>query len=219
MRKKLAVAGIACAGAVLLGAAGTFAALTDTEPTAPVLVRAGTLDLALGAGDGSDLAPVTFADMVPGVAPASGARVPSADHYFVRLTNDGTLPGRARWATRGLAELENGCNAPERSAGDSSCGSGNRAGELGDRIRLSFSLMPGSDCTGTPGVVPPEAFPPTGNRGFSDIRPGGAGRPLVLAPGTSRCVRVDVHFPSTSDDNLAQSDSSTFQLRFRLDQT
>lgn len=217
MRTKLAVAGTVCAGAALLGAGGTYAAFTDTETTAPVLIEGGTLDLALGAGDGSDLEPVTFANMVPGGGP-TGTYAPSDDHYFVRLTNDGSLPGRARWATRGISERENGCNAPERAAGDTDCGNGDRAGELGDQLRISFSLMPGADCTGTPGVVPPETFAPTGNRGFHDIRPGGAGRRLVLDPGTSRCVRVDVHFPSTSNNNLAQSDSSTFQLRFRLDQ-
>lgn len=219
MRTKLAVAATALAGVALLGAGGTYAAFSDTETAAPVLVQGGTLDLTLGTQAGADLAPVTFENMVPGPAPTAGTYVPSQNSYFVRLTNDGSLPGRARWSTRGISELENGCLAPERDAGDTSCGNAKKAGELGDQLRVSFSLMPGADCTGQPGVVPPETFPPTDNRGFRDIKPGGAGPALVLAPGASRCVRIDVYFPSTAANNLAQGDSSTFQLSFRLDQT
>jgi len=219
MRTRLAVAGIVLAGVALLGAGGTYAAFTDTEAATPVLVQGGTLDLTLGTQAGADLAPVTFVNMVPGAAPTAGTYVPSQYYYYVRLTNDGTLPGRARWSSRGVSELENGCLVPERAAGDTTCGNGERGGELGDQLKLSFSLMPGAGCTGQPGVVPPETYPPTDNRGFRDIKPGGAGPALVLAPGASRCVRVDVYFPSTPANNLAQSDSSTFQLSFRLDQT
>ncbi len=218
MRRKLIAVGVAVLGVALLGTGGTYAAFSDSEQAAPVLVEAGRLDLTLGTGSGTELQPVTFANMVPGPAPTTGSYAPSARNYLVRLTNDGTLPGRARWASRGVAERENGCIAPETAAGDRSCGRGDRAGELGDQLRLTFSLLPNADCTGVPGVVPPESYPPTDARGFRDIKPGGAGPRLVLKPGESRCVRVDAYFPSTADNNLAQGDSSTFQLSFRLDQ-
>ncbi len=41
----------------------------------------------------------------PGPAPTAGSYAPSARNYLVRLTNNGTLPGRARWASRGVSVL------------------------------------------------------------------------------------------------------------------
>ena len=218
MRSKIIAAGLAVMGAALIGAGGTYAAFSDSEQAAPVLVEAGRLDLTLGTGSGTELQPVTFADMVPGPAPTADSYLPSARNYLVRLTNDGTLPGRAQWASRSVSERENDCLAPETAAGDTSCGRGDRDGELGRQMLLTFSLLPHADCTGTPGVVPPESYRPTGDHDFDDIKPGGAGPQLVLQPGESRCVRVDAYFPSTRSNNLAQGDSSTFQLSFRLDQ-
>jgi predicted ribosomally synthesized peptide with SipW-like signal peptide len=217
MRTKLAAAGAAVAGLALLGAGGTYAAYTDTE-TVPVLIEAGTLDLQLSTDEDAELEPLTLSNLVPQPVATNGGFIPSDRFYYVQLTNDGTVPARARWASRGLAELENGCGEPEITARDTSCGRGNKAGELGAQLRLSFSLMSGTDCGGAPGSVPPEYFPPGGDRGFADIKPGGAGPRLVLQPGESRCVRIDVHFPSAPNNNLAQSDSTTFQLSFRLDQ-
>lgn len=219
MRKKIAVAGSAALlGLALVGAGGTYAAYSDAETAAPVLIQAGTLDLRLSSKEGADLQPLTISDLTPQPVDTDGAYTPSERFYLVQLTNDGTVPARARWASRSVAEQENTCNGPERAAGDTSCGRGNQAGELGDQLRLSFSLMSGPGCGGSPGSVPPGYYPPTGRQGFSDIKPGGAGPRLVLQPGESRCVRVDVHFPLSPDNNLAQSDSSTFQLSFRLDQ-
>lgn len=218
MRDKLAAAAIACAGVVLLGAGGTYAAFTDTEAAAPVLVRGGTLDLVLSTEHDQVTEPLTFSDVVPGPVPARGTYQPSAYFYFVKLTNDGSVAGVAKWATQGVAEYENGCNAPELESDDQSCGAGGDQGELGDQLAVSFSLLPGTECTGTPGVVPPEQYPATRTADFRPIKPGGAGPDLLLAPGSSRCVRIDVHFPSTAQNNIAQTDSSVFQLRFRLDQ-
>lgn len=217
MRKKLIAVGVAALGAVLIGAGGTHAAFSDTESGPPVLVRAGTLDLALSTAAGTETAPVTFTDVVPGPVPANG-HTSSPHHYFVRLTNEGTLPGHARWSTTAVSEFENDCNAPEIDAEDTSCGPENGAGELGDQLRVSFSLFPGATCAGNPGVVPPEMYPPTQSSTFREIKAGGAGPALVLAPGATRCVRVDVHFPSGPLNNLAQSDRSSFRLAFRLDQ-
>ncbi|WP_219414365.1 hypothetical protein [Pseudonocardia nigra] len=221
MRKKLLAGGLGLLGCAALGmgATGTYAGFVDTEQAPQVLVRAGTLDLRLTTADGAETEPVTFANLSPEAAPVAGTYRPSAHHYFIRLTNDGSLPGRAKWATSGVAERENACNAPERTAGDRSCGDGDDQGELGDQLLVSFSLMPGADCAGEPGVVPPpRQYPATAERDYRDILPGGAGDPLVLAPGEARCVRVDVHFPLVPENNLAQGDSSTFRLGFRLEQ-
>jgi predicted ribosomally synthesized peptide with SipW-like signal peptide len=217
MRKKIAVAGCAALlGLAVIGAGGTYAAYTDTETAEPVLVEAGTLDLVLSGGDGRATAPVTFADMAPGPAVASGSYQPSPHHYFVQLTNDGSVPGTAQWATTSVSELDRGCNDAETDAGDGSCGNGTFDGELGEQLLVSFSLLPGPGCAGSPvGAKPP--YVPAFDRDFRSIVTG-TGAALVLGPDETRCVRVDVHFPEGPDDNLAQSDSSTFRLSFRLDQ-
>lgn len=218
MRKKIAAAGAALLGVALLGAGGTYASYTDTETTTPVLIQAGTLDLRLSTADDQETEPLTFSDVAPGPVPRYGYYQPSEHHYFVKLTNDGSVGGVAKWASARVAENENGCNAPEQEAGDRTCGEGPGEGELGNQLRVSFSLLPGADCTGPPGVVPPEQYPATRTEGFQSIKPGGSGDELFLAPGASRCVRIDVYFPSTPHNNIAQTDSSTFRLSFRLDQ-
>ncbi len=217
MRNKIVAAGCAALlGVALVGAGSTYAAYTDTETAEPVLVQAGTLDLVLSDGEGQATAPVTFADMVPGPPVASGTYQPSPHHYFVRLTNDGSVPGTAQWSTASVSELDRGCNDAETDAGDGTCGTGTFDGELGEQLLVSFSLLAGPDCAGSPvGARPP--YVPAFDRGFRPVVTGG-GTALVLGPDETRCVRVDIHFPEGPDDNLAQSDSSTFRLSFRLDQ-
>ncbi len=216
MRKKLAAAGIALAGLALLGTGGTYAALSDTEESA-VLVEAGRLDLSVTTNEDTELAPLTFTDLIPGPAPVPGTYTPSDRFYYLRLTNDGTVPGRALWRSQRVAERDNGCNEPEIAAGDTTC-QPNQAGELGDQLLLSFSLMPDDQCAGTPSTVPPETYSPTSSLQYAEIKPGGAGTGLVLGAGESRCVRIDVYFPSTSKNNITQSDTSSFRLSFRLNQ-
>ncbi len=217
MRHKIVAAGCAALlGVALVGAGSTYAAYTDTETAEPVLVQAGTLDLVLSDGEGQATAPVTFADMVPGPPVASGTYQPSPHHYFVRLTNDGSVPGTVQWSTASESELDRGCNDAERDARDATCGDGRYAGELGEQLFVSFSSLSGSDCTGAPvGTAPP--YNPAFSRDFRDVFTGD-GSAFVLGPADTRCVRIDVHFPSGPRNNQAQSDSSTFRLSFRLDQ-
>jgi predicted ribosomally synthesized peptide with SipW-like signal peptide len=218
VRNKIAlVAGCtALLGLALVGAGGTYAAFSDTEAAEPVLVRAGTLDLVLTDGEGLATAPVTFADVVPAPAVTSGRHEPSPHHYFVRLTNDGSVPGAAQWSTTAVSELDRGCNRAETDAGDTTCGAGPLEGELGEQLLVSFSLLAGPDCTGDPVGTRPPYVPAVGRDAGPIVT--GDGSALVLGPDETRCVRVDVHFPEGPDDNLAQSDSSTFRLSFRLDQ-
>lgn len=217
MGNKIVTAGCAALlGLAVIGAGGTYAAYTDAGTAEPVLVEAGTLDLVLSDGEGRGTAPVTFADVVPGPSVASGRYRPSPHHYFVRLTNDGSVPGTTWWSTTAVAELDRGCNDAETDAGDATCGEGPLEGELGEQLLVSFSLLAGPGCAGSPvGARPP--YVPAFDRGFRPVVTGD-GSALVLGPEETRCVRVDVHFPEGPDDNLAQSDSSTFRLSFRLDQ-
>ncbi len=216
MRKKITALAVAAIGVAMLGAGSTYAAYTDTETAEPVLVRAGTLDLVLSDGEGQATAPVTFADMVPGPPLSLGGYQPSEHHYFVRLTNDGSLPGTVEWSTTSVSELDHGCNDAERDARDATCGDGRNAGELGKQLFVSFSSLNGPDCTGAP-VGTDSPYNPAFNRDYQPVFTG-EGSAFVLGASDTRCVRIDVHFPSGARNNLAQSDSSTFRLSFRLDQ-
>jgi predicted ribosomally synthesized peptide with SipW-like signal peptide len=219
MRTRLGAAALVAAAVALLGAAGgTYAAFTDHEDAPAVLVEAGTLDLSLDTVEGTSTEPVTVVDLRPEPVPPAGEPWSSEHHYLVRLTNEGSVPGGLEWAATAVAELENGCNAPERDADDPSCGTGSDEGELGGQLRLTFSALPGDDCAVAAASSPSEPFPITAGAAFADVKPAGARYPLVLGPGESRCVRVDVHLPVLPTNNLAQGDASTFRLQFRLDQ-
>jgi predicted ribosomally synthesized peptide with SipW-like signal peptide len=62
-----------------------------------------------------------------------------------------------------------------------------------------------------PQVVGSPSFPSSVSQVFFRSLDG-----LVLAPGVSRCVRVDVKFLDLSSNNKAQNDSSIFGFRFQL---
>jgi predicted ribosomally synthesized peptide with SipW-like signal peptide len=216
MRKKLLAGGLAALGCAVLGlgATGTYAAFVDTEQVPQTQLQAGTLDLRLSTEGTAESDPLELSGLVPGPSPQDGA----AEHsYVVRLTNDGSLPGAALWGTTAVEERENGCNAAEQAARDRTCAE--TQGELGEQLEIALSVLSGADCSGDGGVLGPGPFSPISSIGFRPVVPGGAGDPLVLAPGESRCARVDVYFPHGENNNVAQGDSSTFRLAFRLDQT
>lgn len=201
MRKKNAAGGLAALGAVALGVGGTYAAFSSTEQGPETSAQAGTLDLRLSTKDGASIEPILFENLQPG----------DERSYFVQLTNDGTIPGEAYWSFENNQEFENTCGPPERAAGDSSCGRGAQQGELGDQLVVTFSLMPGPGCDGTPQVVGPRSFHPSFSRlDFQELNG------LVLDSNRSRCVRVDVEFEDLPENNKAQSDSSKFGFRFQL---
>jgi hypothetical protein len=220
MRKKLLAGGLAVLGCAVLGmgATGTYAGFVDTEQAPQSRLRAGTIDLQLSTEEGAESDPLTLGGLVPGPPPEYGSTEPSEHSYTVRLTNDGSLPGAAVWGTTGVEELENGCNAAEQDVGDSSCDA--PQGELGKQLLVSLSVLSGPGCSGEAVVQQPVQFTPIADFGDLEIVAGGNGQ-LVLAPGESRCARVNVFFPHLPNDqnNLAQGDSSTFRLAFRLDQT
>jgi len=220
MRKKLLAGGLAVLGCAVLGmgATGTYAGFVDTEQAPQTQLQAGTLDLRLSTEGSAESNPLTLGGLVPGPLPEYGGGRPSEHSYTVRLTNDGSLPGAAVWGTTGVEELENGCNSAERDAGDSSCDRGD--GELGGQLLVSLSVLEAPDCSGDAAVQRPVQFSPIMSVSDQAIVTGGNDR-LVLAPGESRCARVDVFLPHLPNDqnNLAQGDSSTFRLAFRLDQT
>lgn len=201
MSKKLAAGGLAVLGAFALGIGGTYATFSDTEQGPNTLVEAGKLDLRLSTENDALIEPILFENLKPG----------DERFYFVQLTNDGTVPGKAKWAFENNQELENGCGAPELAAGDTTCDPG--PGELGSQLAVTFSQMSGPGCDGTLQAEDPEGFSPAFSVGFTPING------LELSPGESKCVKVGVrfkHLDTNNRNNRAQSDSSIFGFRFQL---
>jgi predicted ribosomally synthesized peptide with SipW-like signal peptide len=206
MGKKLAASGLAVLGVLAFGIGGTYAAFSSTTDGPNTLAQAGTLDLKLSTAQNGVIQPIAFQNLKPG----------DSRFYYVQLTNNGTVPGAASWSFDNVQELENGCVPAETAAGDTTCGNGPQDGELGDQLAVTFSLMPGPGCTGTPQVLGPASFPSADSRVFKSLNG------LRLAPGAGRCVRADVVFqnfpnlPNQPNNNQAQSDSSKFGFRFQL---
>lgn len=202
MRKKNAAGALAVLGVVALGIGGTYAAFSSTGQGPDTSVQAGTLDLRLSTGNGASIGPISFENLQPG----------DQRSYFVRLTNDGTIPGEAYWSFENNQELENTCDPPESAAGDRTCRT--EQGELGDQLAVTFSLMSDPACTGTSEPVVPQSFSPSFSRGFTSLDG------LVLTANESHCVRVNVEFRDLPGDgnNRAQGDSSSFGFRFMLEQ-
>lgn len=200
MRRRHAAGALAVLGVVAVGFGATYAGFSSTEQE-ETTAGAATLDLRLSTENDAEIAPLTFGNLQPG----------DVRTYHVQLTNDGTIPGEAFWAFQNNnQERENGCLAPESAAGDTTCGT--NQGELGNQLAVTFSLLPGPGCTGTPQVVGPPSFPSAFSQPNFQSLDG-----LVLGENDSRCVQVDIRFQELGDtNNRAQGDSSSFGFRFQL---
>lgn len=210
MDKRRTAGALAALGALGLGIGGTYAAISDTEQGPNTLVHAETLDLRLSTEEDASIEPILFEGIQPG----------DQRSYVVRLTNDGTISGSASWAFENIQEFENGCNPPELAAESPTCETDELAGELGDQLSVTISSLPAAlpqaGCTGTPSVLSPRNFPSSSSllTSSGSLRFRNLG--LSLDPNESRCIRVDVLFEDLPENNMAQSDSSSFGFRFRL---
>lgn len=205
MRKKLVGAAVAVLGVAALGLGGTYAGFSDTEES-QIQSEAGTLDLTLSTAVGATTEPVTFANMQPG----------QKVQHFLRLTNDGSIPGEAAYSFSGATNVENGCLPVELEAGDT-CDVPDDPGDLGEQLQLKFFVLPGADCSATGGTrVGPVSFPAEfDSDGFRPLNG------VVLGEDETRCVRADIEFldiPNEPDNNRAQGDSAQFRFDFRLEQ-
>lgn len=88
MSKKIAAGALAIVGVLALGVGGTYASFSSTTQGPNTLVQAGKLDLRLSTENDALIEPISFENLKPG----------DARSYFVKLTNDGTVPGKAKWA-------------------------------------------------------------------------------------------------------------------------
>lgn len=118
-----------------------------------------------------------------------------------------------------LVDLENGCNRPEITTGDTSCGDGDDEGELSQWLRVTFRS--GVEVAGGNGrtcLLPDGAPEVTGL--LSELA--AAGSPsVVTVPDTDAgdvlcVVTAFLHEERGPEDNLTQTDSVVFDLTLSL---
>ena len=188
----LSFLGIALVSLAAVGA--TVAYFSDTEIGEDNTFSAGTLDLKTNDVDGVTSAYV-LTNMKPGAWDLAGQ---------VILKNAGTVKGHAWLEITNVKNLENSCIDPED--GDTSCGSGDDQGELGDKAKSSFQIN----------------VSPWTRYGGSDSINDSEGTRVDLfdldAGDTMPLVVYGVWPEGGNSDNLAQGDSVTFDVVFHLDQ-
>ena len=118
--------------------------------------------------------------------------------------------GTAAVVVEGVEDQENGCNAPESAAGDSTCG--DEQGELSSQLQMT--VTPGRATGGlTPGCEPDSAIPATtatlASLQGQVVEVGQASAVL----GRSVCFVLRQELPDLLENNLAQTDRVTYDLR------
>lgn len=174
-------------------AAATWAYFTATRNTTANRFTAGTLDLNVQT---NGAAAESFAlDNVGDPATLNGGKT-----YTVR--NTGTLPGRLYIRLKNVANLENGCNDPEIEA-EANCEADNN-GELGGVVTLK-ALLGGVEKVSS--LLATNQENKLGNDWL-------ALPAVTIAPGAQETV--DLNWEVGDYGNEVQSDSTTFDVEFRL---
>ena len=111
-----------------------------------------------------------------------------------------------------LQDHEHGCLRPEIRAGDITCGPGPDQGELSEQLEVTWR----------PGLVTPAGTCVLGDPVASGQRLRAlAGARVALGTfdaAERRCFGIEQHFLDLPENNLAQGDSSSFDLRVRVSQ-
>jgi len=193
----LSITTVALVATAAVGA--TRAYFSDTETS----VGNRTLDLKVDDKDGANVVTITKTNMKP-QAPYT---YQGYNNQFV-LKNAGSLPGTVTWVIKNVNNFENGCNDPETKLLDTTCGTGNDQGELGQYTWIKWSRNgPTYEGYGT-------KFDPLNSaNGVTVTGP-------VLNPGDTFNAYMWLDFPRRTDDmeNLAQGDSLQFDVEFKLEQ-
>lgn len=195
---------ITLAASVATGA--TRAYFSDTETSVGNTFTAGTLDLKVGNQDDPLVVHITRDNMKP-QAPWS---YQGYNNQWI-LKNTGSLPGTISITMKNLENFENGCNEPENSLSDPTCSVGNDQGELGQYTWIDWGNNGGS--VTTPFTTPKHFSPLNTANGVVVTGP-------VLQPGDTYNAYMWLDFPRRADnmENLAQSDSLSFDIEFTLTQ-
>jgi predicted ribosomally synthesized peptide with SipW-like signal peptide len=240
MNNKLVKATLAGVAALALAAGGTtWSAFSDSGDINNNSVGAGFLKLNLNE-DGTAAAPISWGRLAPGMvnvrtvwlASNDGQSVPKA-HLKAKFYN--------------LQDQENGCSSSsERTADPNNCdANAPGSGELSHILNFQTSYYPSltpSQCAQYPTNPPGDsngynAFFPS-NQGDLYNAASGAGHtytlneldttnPLVLDPGEGICVGFQAYWPHDpsnqvsapyNNDDVAQGDSFSFDVKFILEQ-
>jgi len=181
----------------------TTAYFSDSETSHNNTFTAGTLDLAV---DGENpLAHAKFAvtNMHPG----------ESTQGIYRLTNTGSIDGYVDIASLTVTSQENGCNEPETTAGDATCGTpGAGEGELAQFVQVQ--LFEDAGCDGAVSSGDTVFY-----SGLVKDVPSSFELNTALAAGGALCISARFDWPSTAQDNLAQGDGMQLDLAFELAQT
>lgn len=243
MNKKILKAALAGTAVVALAAGGgTWASWSDFGDVNGNNVGAGFLKLNLNGQDGSSaVAPLSWGRLAPGItnvrtvwlASNDGESVPNA-HLKATFTN--------------LDDQENGCSSnSERAVDPDNCDTnGPNSGELSHILNFQTSYYPEvteDECASYP-TNPPgpsngyNAFFAS-NQGNLFAAAGGGGHtyvlneldtttPLTLSPGEGICIGFSAYWPHDpsnqvsapyDNDDVAQGDSMSFDVRFTLEQS
>lgn len=193
----LSLAMIALVSSTAVGA--TKAYFSDSETSSGNTLAAGTISLTVNQAQGSSVPVlVNASNLVPGAYTGVGV---------VNLKNIGSLPGKLSAKISNIHNLENGVTAPEITAGESP---DNTVGDLGPKLSfiVKQNYNPWDHFLYMTGLADGATLT-TLHMSAGD---------LVLAPGEERQFQLNVQWPVTATDDMAQGDSVNFDLTFRLDQ-
>jgi predicted ribosomally synthesized peptide with SipW-like signal peptide len=192
----LSLATIAMVLSTTVGA--TAAWYSDTETSNGNTFTAGSLNLTVDENDGTNVVKWTVGPMVPGNQPKG----------TFTLANTGNVAGYLDLENIAVKSYENGIIEPETAAGDVS----DSEGELEDvlNLRLSTDLncdgwINGSDVTFFNGKVGTIASSYDQN--------------ILIPAGGSACITGIYDWWTTTDDNMAMTDSFDLDITFELSQT
>lgn len=180
---------------IALAAAGTYAYFTATRTTSANRFVAGTLDLDVAA-NGNKLEPFVITNM------GLTGKIEGTKTWTVK--NTGSLPGRLLVRLQNVANAENGCNDQEGYA-EPNCLTDNE-GELGNVVTLKVALD-GADKVNSTLATAQQAKIGTDWAALPQI---------VLAPNEERTITTYWAADENSYGNEIQSDSTQFDINFRL---
>lgn len=183
---------------LVIGLAGAtaFAFFTAQRTTSANKFTTGTLDLDVSA-NGNKLEPFVIENL------GANANISGTKSWLVK--NTGTLPGRLLVRLQNVANDENGCNDQEKPV-DPSCETPGDPGELGGVINLNVALDGVDKVTSTLATSQLAKIGVDWN----------ALTPIVLAANEERTITAHWAADESSYGNEVQSDSTSFDMNFRL---
>jgi len=195
MQKKILVSMMVIGLVATLAGAGLYAYFSDTETSTGNKFTAGTLDLELGAAEGS-VVKLDVGPMAPGDI--------GSNTWIAK--NVGSITGNLSFTVSSITNLDNGQNEPELAAGDDASDVGELGGYLyvvlwvdldGDGVKDVGEVLYSGTLNGMAGTYSNVA-----------ILPKEWSAPIILE------WSID-----TGVGNIIQSDSASFDITFSLEQT